>query len=197
MCFVDIHHSSYVLFSNDVKYMYKAGFKGLKFPIRPAIHFLYFAFRGYFTNVFAKHTTKYDTLYTFRISWEFIVLLMLWKNKPRNPLSFCANADPAMECCEMRKKWCETPCYILFVFCISQSFSRIHDKSIAGLTASPVWLEYHWFILTKVIINIGEFDRNATCNKWRHWSQLINSSNVIIHVITVMNQIFTITRGVQ
>ncbi len=29
---------------------------------RPAIPFLYFAFRGYFVDVFAKHTTKYETL---------------------------------------------------------------------------------------------------------------------------------------
>ncbi len=31
-------------------------------PIRPAEHFLYFAFCGYFANVFAKHTMKYKTL---------------------------------------------------------------------------------------------------------------------------------------
>ncbi len=30
--------------------------------LRPAIHFSYFAFCGYFTNVFVKHTTKYETL---------------------------------------------------------------------------------------------------------------------------------------
>ncbi len=36
-------------------------------------------------------------LYTFCISGEFCILLMPQKNKPRNPLSFCA------KCYEMRK----------------------------------------------------------------------------------------------
>ncbi len=29
--------------------------------MKPAKHFSYFAFRGCFTNVFAKHITKYET----------------------------------------------------------------------------------------------------------------------------------------
>ncbi len=57
------------------------------FIVRPAIHFSYFAFHGYFANVFAKHTTKYETLTIhFRISCEYRVSLMPWKNKPRNSL---------------------------------------------------------------------------------------------------------------
>ncbi len=35
----------------------------LRLPfLRPAIHFLYFAFCGYFANVLVKHPTKYETL---------------------------------------------------------------------------------------------------------------------------------------
>ncbi len=37
----------------------------------------------------------------------------------------------------------------------------------------------------------GGLFRNATHNKWRHWSQLISSSNVIMQVIMVMYQIFS------
>ncbi len=72
--------------------------------VRPATHFLYFAFRGYFANVFAKHTTKYEALIIhFRISCEFRVLLMPRKNKPRNPFTFRANVNLGAKCCEMWK----------------------------------------------------------------------------------------------
>ncbi len=37
---------------------------GLRWPLRLAIYFSYFASRGYFVNVFAKHTKKYETLAT-------------------------------------------------------------------------------------------------------------------------------------
>ncbi len=51
-----------------------------------------------------KHTTKHKTLTThFHISCEFRVLLMPQKSKPPNPLSFRANADTGVKCCEMRK----------------------------------------------------------------------------------------------
>ncbi len=33
-----------------------------QYILRPAIHFLYFAFHRYFMNVFVKHTMKYETL---------------------------------------------------------------------------------------------------------------------------------------
>ncbi len=73
-------------------------------PIRPAVHFSYFSFRGYFANVYVKHTTKCETLpIHFRISGKFRVLVMPWKNKPRNPLSFRPNADPGAKCCERQK----------------------------------------------------------------------------------------------
>ncbi len=43
--------------------------------------------------------------YTFHISSEFRIWLMLPKNKPRNPLTLRANADPAGEkCCKSKKK---------------------------------------------------------------------------------------------
>ncbi len=73
----------------------------------------------------AKHS-----LYTFRISGEFRILLMLRKNKPWNPF-FCANVQPGTKCekqkksCEMRKKWRDIPRYTLFVFRVSQPFSHI------------------------------------------------------------------------
>ncbi len=57
-----------------------------------------FVFRGYFVNIFTKHS-----LYTYRISCKFRVLLMPRKNKPRNPLSFRTNADSGAKCCEMQK----------------------------------------------------------------------------------------------
>ncbi len=73
---------------------------------------LYFAFHGYFANVFAEHITKYETLtihflHFMRISCfinaEFHVLFMSWKNKPRNPSTFRANANPGVKCYEMQK----------------------------------------------------------------------------------------------
>ncbi len=59
------------------------------------------------------------TLFTFQAKLR--VLLMPWRNKPRNPLSFRANADPSAKCTEIwkrkkrrktQKKWREiTPLY--------------------------------------------------------------------------------------
>ncbi len=84
---------------------------------------------SHFESVFHKtHHEIRNSLYTFRISCEFCVLLMPWKCKPWNLLSFCLN-DPGVKC-EKRKKGCEIPRYILFVFCISRPF---RDKCIAGL----------------------------------------------------------------
>ncbi len=103
--------------------------------IRLAVHF------SHFTSVFVKHTMKYETLYTLRISCEFRVLLMSWKNKPQNPSTFRVNADPGTKWEEQkkghktRKKWCEIPRYTFFVFRISQPFSVFRNKCIAGLTA--------------------------------------------------------------
>ncbi len=64
-------------------------------------------------------------LYTFRISCKFRFLLMTRKNKPRNPLTFCANADPGAKCKKRKKgretpkKWLKIPRSILsfFAFC--------------------------------------------------------------------------------
>ncbi len=69
--------------------------------VRPAIHVSQFAFHECFsrnTQWNIKHS-----LYTFRISCEFRVLLMPQKNKPQNHLSFRANANPGVKCCEMQK----------------------------------------------------------------------------------------------
>ncbi len=60
------------------------------------------------------------------------------KNKPQNPLSFRANADPGAKCKkqkkerEMRTKSRKIPCYMLFVF--RDHFRVFHNKCIAGLT---------------------------------------------------------------
>ncbi len=85
------------------------------------------------SRMFSRNTPQNTehSLYTFRISYEFRVLLMPRKNKLWNPLTFHANANPGAKCkkrkeeCKMWEKWYETPRYILFVFCISQSFSLI------------------------------------------------------------------------
>ncbi len=58
-----------------------------------------------FCECFSQNTSRNTkhSLYTFRISCEFYVLLMPRKNKLRNPLSFCVNTDPGAKCCEMQK----------------------------------------------------------------------------------------------
>ncbi len=61
-------------------------------PVRPAIHFSYFVGISRTFSWNTSQNTKHS-LYTFRISCEFRVLLMLWKNKPQNHLTFPANAD--------------------------------------------------------------------------------------------------------
>ncbi len=87
--------------------------------------------------MFSRNTprnTKHS-LYIFRISCEFrVFLLLLRKNKPRNPLTFCTNADLGAKFCKIRKKesetrknWRKIPRYTLFVFRI------FRDKCIAGL----------------------------------------------------------------
>ncbi len=112
---------------------------------RPAIHFLYFAFCRYFTNFFAKHTTKCETLaITFCISGKFLVLLMPQKNKPRNPLSFRAN-----EGVRNRKKVAQNTPQYTFVFRYTDLFFifRAHfcifrGKCIVGQRIS-------WFIFSR------------------------------------------------
>ncbi len=75
---------------------------GLNALIRPAMHFSYFAgiLRMLLQNT--PWNTKHS-LYTFRISCEFRVLLMLLKNKPRNPLICHSNANPGAKCCKIRE----------------------------------------------------------------------------------------------
>ncbi len=62
--------------------------------IKPAIHF------SYFVGMRNKPQNMKHSLHTFHISYE----LMLRKSKPRNPLTFHANADPGAKCCKMQKK---------------------------------------------------------------------------------------------
>ncbi len=86
-------------------------------------------------RMFSQNTAKYETrsLYTFHTSCEFCILFKPQKNKPRNPLTFRANANPGVKCCEMQKVKKETrnvkkvtrntiPRYKLFIFRISWSF---------------------------------------------------------------------------
>ncbi len=57
------------------------------------------------SQMFSQNTpqnTKHS-LYTFRISCEFRISLTSWKNKLRNPLTFCANGNPGANCCETWK----------------------------------------------------------------------------------------------
>ncbi len=85
------------------------------------------------SQMFLRNTPQNTkrSLYTFRISCEFHILLMPQKNKPQNPLTFCANADPSTKCekrkkrPKMRKKWCEIRRSTLFIFRILWSCSRI------------------------------------------------------------------------
>ncbi len=78
---------------------------------------------GYFANVFAKHITIYETLtiHFLYFMWIF-VLLMLRKNIPQNPLTFCANVNPGAKCRKrkkgrkMQKSWRKVSRYTLFCF---------------------------------------------------------------------------------
>ncbi len=91
----------------------------------------------HFASVFRQtpQNTK-NSLYTFYVSCEFRVLLVLRKNEPQNPSSFCANADPGAKSekkvRETQKKWREIPRYHTFRFCAH--FRIFRDKCIAGLT---------------------------------------------------------------
>ncbi len=64
--------------------------------VRPAIHFSYFAFCGYFANVFSdtrhKIRNTHHTLFVFHSNFEF---------HSRNPLTLRANANPGVKCYEM------------------------------------------------------------------------------------------------
>ncbi len=62
------------------------------------IGYILFVFR--ISQVFreTQHEIRNISLYTFRISSEFRVLLMLRKNKPQNPLTFHANANCGAKC---------------------------------------------------------------------------------------------------
>ncbi len=75
---------------------------------------------SYFVACFAKTFAKYEKWLAGHISFEFRVLLMPRKNKPQNPLTFCANSDPGAKCRETRKKWHEIPpihfSFFAFVF---------------------------------------------------------------------------------
>ncbi len=66
--------------------------------VRPAIHFSYFAFRGYFANIFAKHTVKYKTL-TIHFSYFMRILCFINAAKKETTKSF----DFLHEC----RPWCK------------------------------------------------------------------------------------------
>ncbi len=51
-----------------------------------------------------SQNTKQPSLYTFRISREFRVLLMPRKNKPQNPLTIRTNADSGAKCKKRKKR---------------------------------------------------------------------------------------------
>ncbi len=90
--------------------------------------------RGFLQNT--PRNTKH-LLYTVRISCKFRVLLMPWKNKPRNPSTFHVNAWLKWEMCKAKKgtrstkKRHKIPRYTLFIFCAH--FRVFQDKRIASL----------------------------------------------------------------
>ncbi len=108
----------------------------LSFPLffKPAIHFSYLVFCECFCKT--PRNTKYS-LYPFL----FHVLLMPRKNKPQNPLTFRANADPDAKYSAIH--------FSFFTF--HNHFQIFYDKCIAGITitfycihviCSGSWLVY-------------------------------------------------------
>ncbi len=118
----------------------------VKSLLRLAIHFSNFTFCGYFENVFAKHTTKYETLtvhfsYFMRISCSINATKKTTKSF--DYLTFCANANPGVKCkkrkkgCEMGKKWREIPAIHFLFFAFHDRFCVFCDKGI--FTRSYLW----------------------------------------------------------
>ncbi len=80
--------------------------------------------------------TKHS-LYNFRISREFRVLLMPQKITPRNPMTFPVNAYPRAKCCKMGVK-CEKSdakyhAIRFLFFALRDRFHIFCDKCIASL----------------------------------------------------------------
>ncbi len=118
-------------------------------PLRLAVYFSHFAFHECFLRNISRNTKH--SLYTFCISCEFLVLLMLWKNKPQSPLSFRVNADPGAKCKKwkkrrkMRKSGTEYPTIHFSFFVFRAHFLVFCDKCIAGLRRTTLvvyWIEY-------------------------------------------------------
>ncbi len=73
------------------------------------------------------------------------------KNKPQNPLTFRANTDPGVKCCEMRKAKkgvhnAKYPAIHFFFFAFYNRFRVFRDKCIADLrinkqSGSQLWSE--------------------------------------------------------
>ncbi len=84
-----LHKNVKVMFLCDLFFhFHKAGYTLFVFCILQV-------FRGCFCKT---HHEIRNTIYTFRISRKFRVLLMPWENKPQNPLTFRANADSGTKC---------------------------------------------------------------------------------------------------
>ncbi len=127
------------------------------------------------------------SLYTFRISCEFRVLLMPRKNKPQNPLTFRANADPNAKY-EKQKKghkikkltW-NTPLYTFH-------FSHFAIKCIAGLSEviSSISIQENPFVFHKVIASTAKQcetwnTRNLFCEVTRK-----NTRNLYAHFVSLV-----------
>ncbi len=98
--------------------------------------------------------------YTFHISGQFCVLLMLRKNKPRNPLSFRTNANHGVKRekrkkgRETQKKWRKIPRYTLSFFAFRVHFRRFCNKCIVGLRKTghswgslKTTNRYRWYLI--------------------------------------------------
>ncbi len=139
----------------------------------PDIHFSYFAFHGYFANIFAKHTMKYETLhfsYFMRIScfinaakketaksFDFSCECWLWREMLWN-----AKSKHWWKCEESDAKYPSIQCSF---FAFQNRFHIFCDKCIADLVeGSTVFHKIPLTFCTKTAL-LCKMAQNMNCKK--------------------------------
>ncbi len=92
---------------------------------KPSLGQLYTFCISHFTDIsqmFSQNTAKYKTLTT---HFSYFMRISCFINAAKKTTKFFDFSREYRPSCEMRKKWCEIPCYTLFIFRISRLFSRI------------------------------------------------------------------------
>ncbi len=115
-----------------------------------------FVFR--ISRIFSRNTSQNtkQSLYTFRISCKFRVLLTPQQNKPRNPIDFCASDDPVAKCekqkrgAKREKRDAKYSAINFSFFAFHNHFLKFCNKCIADLRG--FWLKQRSYTMSPLLV---------------------------------------------